>query len=60
MNDTGAARGTQAVSATPRARAVNFLLWALQGLLALQFAMAGFVKVIGDPTMVEMFATIGQ
>jgi len=39
---------------------VNVALWALQTLLALMFAMAGLAKVGGDPTMVEMFATIGM
>jgi putative oxidoreductase len=38
---------------------VNFTLWVLQALLALQFAMAALAKMGGDPTMVEMFATIG-
>ena len=37
----------------------NFALWALQAVLALMFAMAGFAKVGGDAAMVEMFATIG-
>jgi len=38
---------------------VNLVLWALQALLALMFAMSGFAKVGGDAAMVEMFATIG-
>lgn len=42
-----------------RGRAVTVALWVLQVLLAIQFAFAGFLKVIGDPTMVDMFATIG-
>jgi putative oxidoreductase len=37
----------------------NFALWALQAVLALMFAMAGFAKVGGDAAMVKMFATIG-
>ena len=40
-------------------RAANVALWALQALLALQFAMAGLAKIFGDPAMVDMFATIG-
>ena len=38
---------------------LSIALWALQALLALEFAMAGSAKVFGDPAMVEMFATIG-
>lgn len=38
---------------------MNFALWALQIVLALQFAMAGLAKVFGEAAMVEMFATIG-
>lgn len=59
MSDTGITRGTRAALVTSRGRAVNFALWALQALLALMFAMAGFTKVGGDAPMVEMFATIG-
>ena len=59
MSDTGIASGTQAAPATSRGRAVNLALWALQAVLALVFAMAGFAKVGGFPAMVEMFATIG-
>jgi uncharacterized membrane protein YphA (DoxX/SURF4 family) len=40
-------------------RAANLALWALQAILALQFAMAGLAKLGGDASMVEMFATIG-
>ena len=40
-------------------RAVNVVLWVLQALLALMFAMAGLSKVLGGAAMVEMFATIG-
>src|ERR687894_226223 len=58
MNDTRAT--TEAASpAANRGRVLNVALWALQILLALQFAMAGLAKVFGDPAMVEMFATIG-
>jgi len=52
-------RETQAAPESSRGRAVNVALWVLQVLLALQFVMAGLIKVIGDPAMVEMFATIG-
>lgn len=58
MGDTSTAREAQDV-ASSRGHAVNIALWAIQVLLALLFAMAGFVKVIGDPAMVEMFVTIG-
>jgi hypothetical protein len=54
--------GTQAtgqIPATSRGRGLNVTLWVLQVLLAFQFAMAGLAKVLGDPAMVEMFATIG-
>ena len=59
MSDTGTARETRDASARSRGRGLNVALWVLQVLLALQFAMAGLAKVIGDPAMVEMFATIG-
>jgi len=38
---------------------VTIGLWVLQALLAFQFVGAGVLKLIGDPAMVEMFATIG-
>jgi len=59
MSDTSITSETRAAPATSRRRAVNFALWALQAVLALMFAMAGFAKVGGDAAMVEMFATIG-
>jgi putative oxidoreductase len=59
MSGTDTTSQTPSTTSTSRGRAVNFALWALQGLLALQFAMAGFAKVFGDAAMVEMFATIG-
>jgi uncharacterized membrane protein len=58
MNDTRATREA-AASAASRRRVLNIALWALQALLALQFAMGGLAKVFGDPAMVEMFAAIG-
>lgn len=42
-----------------RSRPVTIGLWVLQALLAFQFVGAGVLKLIGDPAMVEMFATIG-
>ena len=40
-------------------KARNLLLWALQALLAIVFSAAGFVKLSGDPSMVEVFERIG-
>jgi putative oxidoreductase len=59
MSDTGITSETRAALVRSRRRAMNFALWALQAVLALMFAMAGFAKVGGDAAMVEMFATIG-
>jgi putative oxidoreductase len=58
MSGPGTASQTPSTRATRR-RALTIALWALQTLLALAFAMAGFAKVSGSPAMVEMFATIG-
>jgi putative oxidoreductase len=58
MSGSGTASQTLSTTATRR-RTLSIALWALQALLALMFAMAGFAKVLGDPAMVEMFATIG-
>src|SRR5829696_7173751 len=58
MRDTGTAVKTPSTRATRR-RVPTIVLWALQTLLAIMFAMAGLAKVFGDPPMVEMFATIG-
>lgn len=58
MSDTGTTRGDRA-SAPGQGRAVNVVLWVLQVLLALMFAIAGLTKVFGDPAMVEMFTNIG-
>jgi uncharacterized membrane protein YphA (DoxX/SURF4 family) len=33
--------------------------WAVQAVLALQFAAGGMLKISGNPEMVDMFATIG-
>ena len=59
MSDTGVTSETRTPPARSRRRAVNFALWALQAVLALMFAVAGFAKVGGDAAMVKMFATIG-
>jgi putative oxidoreductase len=58
MSGTGTAGQTLSTRATRR-RIPTIALWALQALLAIMFAMAGFAKVFGDPAMVQMFATIG-
>lgn len=44
-------------TSTRRARTVA--LWALQIVLAVQFAGAGLLKLSGDPAQVEMFTAIG-
>lgn len=59
MSDTGTTRRTQGGSTVGGGRVLNVALWVLQVLLALMFAMAGIVKLIGDPTAVEMFGVIG-
>jgi putative oxidoreductase len=58
MSGTGTASQTPSTRATRR-RVPTIALWALQAVLALVFAMAGFAKVSGSLAMVEMFATIG-
>ena len=60
MSDTGTTIGETRNTPTARKRrSLGIALLALQILLAIQFAFAGSLKLIGDPTMVEMFATIG-
>ena len=59
MSEIGTARGTRGASAGSRGRVLGVALWVLQVLLALVFAMAGIVKLIGDPAAVEMFAVVG-
>lgn len=60
MSETGTkAGGAPTTLRTTGGRAPGVALWALQALLALQFAAGGVLKVAGDPAMVEMFATIG-
>jgi putative oxidoreductase len=41
------------------ARALSITLWALQLLLAFQFAGGGWLKLSGAPVMVELFDAIG-
>jgi uncharacterized membrane protein YphA (DoxX/SURF4 family) len=53
MSDTVAARKA------PAARSVNVVLWALQAVLALQFAGGGLAKLAGSPELVDLFANIG-
>jgi uncharacterized membrane protein YphA (DoxX/SURF4 family) len=55
MTDTAAA----VQPASSKLRPSTIALWVLQAGLALQFAGAGLVKLLGDPAMVDMFATIG-
>lgn len=43
----------------PLGRAANITLWVLQVLLALFFAFAAVPKLLGDPTAVAMYQTIG-
>ncbi len=60
MSETGTkAGGAPTTLRTTRGRALGVALWALQALLALQFAAGGILKVVGDPAMVGMFAEIG-
>ncbi len=40
-------------------RIANVATWALQAVLALQFAMGGGLKLAGSPVMVDLFADIG-
>jgi putative oxidoreductase len=50
---------TVATGKAPVARPVNVALWALQALLALQFAAGGLAKLAGAPALVDLFADIG-
>lgn len=56
MDQTYAAEQT---AAPTRNRAINVVLWVLQAALAVQFALAGVSKLLGDQLMVDMFNTIG-
>jgi uncharacterized membrane protein YphA (DoxX/SURF4 family) len=46
-------------AAPGRSRVTTVVLWVLQVALAVQFAMAGVSKLLGDQVMVDMFGTIG-
>jgi uncharacterized membrane protein YphA (DoxX/SURF4 family) len=59
MSNLAVATREPATDAKPRNRAWTIVLWVLQVGLASQFAGAGFAKVSGDPSMVEMFDSIG-
>jgi uncharacterized membrane protein YphA (DoxX/SURF4 family) len=48
-----------AVATTTRGRAATIALWTLQILFAAFFAFAAIPKLLGDPTAVESFETIG-
>ena len=59
MSDTGTTRRTRSGSTVGGRRVLSIALWVIQVLLALMFAMAGIVKLIGDPAAVAMFGVIG-
>jgi uncharacterized membrane protein YphA (DoxX/SURF4 family) len=40
-------------------RGTNVALWTLQGVLAIQFAGGGLLKLTGSPEMIDLFADIG-
>jgi len=44
---------------TSRGRVATVVLWILQILAAAMFLMAGTMKLIGNPDMVQLFGTIG-
>jgi putative oxidoreductase len=48
-----------AAPAVTRRRALTVMLWALQALLAVQFAAAGRLKLSGAQQMVDLFTQIG-
>lgn len=56
MDNTYAAR-QPAVPA--RSRVIGVVLWVLEAVLAVQFAVGGVSKLLGDQLMVDMFAAIG-
>lgn len=59
MGSNTAATGISGERRTTWARLLGVGMWALQILLALQFAYVGLLKVSGSPAMVTLFATIG-
>jgi putative oxidoreductase len=42
-----------------QSRVINIVLWVFQAALAIQFALAGVSKLLGDQLMVGMFDAIG-
>ncbi|GAA0518248.1 hypothetical protein GCM10011581_22630 [Saccharopolyspora subtropica] len=50
---------TTATSAPSRRRGPHVALWVLQVALAVFFTLAALPKLLGDPTVVRMFAVIG-
>ncbi len=50
---------TERAAAPGRSRVIGVVLWVLQAALAVQFALGGAAKLLGDQKMVDMFATIG-
>jgi putative oxidoreductase len=50
---------TNVTTAGTRPRLATVGLWAVQVVLAVEFAAAGFMKVSSDPAMLEMFDQIG-
>jgi uncharacterized membrane protein YphA (DoxX/SURF4 family) len=59
MRDTKMTSDILPAPVAKRRRALTIALWALQVLLAFQFAGGGWLKISGAPVMVDMFAAIG-
>lgn len=59
MSTSYATRFEMTGSGVRRRRALGVALWALQAVLAVQFAGAGILKLAGAHDMVVMFASIG-
>lgn len=59
MSTSYATRFEMTGSGVRRRRALGVALWALQAVLAIQFAGAGILKLAGAHDMVVMFASIG-
>jgi putative oxidoreductase len=53
------ATAVTAANSRTRRRAATVALWCAQAALAVQFVVAGTLKVTGDPLMVDMFTDIG-
>jgi hypothetical protein len=58
MRNTKTTSGSLPAPAT-RGRAITIMLWVLQVLLAFLIVGGGWLKLSGDPVMVDMFAAIG-